>query len=292
MAPATFQQRMGWLAASGYPVLPLGEAIDRKDRDSLPDNAVVITIDDAWFGSYRHMLPTLTGLELPATVYATTYYALEQQPVFDVALNYVLAVGRPAKIAATQFGLADGRHFDTARDDDRDALADVLKESAEQQPETTRQDWLKSLCGAMDVSYDELVRSRQFHLSTLAEIGEMHAAGIDIQLHTHNHNIRESDRENLADEIVLNRAHLAPHVDGIPDQFCYPSGVNAPAMADVLAAAGVKSATLVDAGLVSRDTNNYFLPRILDGEEMHQIEIEAELAGVNEVYRIFKSKFA
>jgi hypothetical protein len=61
-------------------------------------------------------------------------------------------------------------------------------------------------------------------------------------------------------------------------------------MAEILSAAGVKSATLVDAGLVAPDTSNYFLPRILDGEEMHQIEVEAELAGVNECYRAIRSK--
>lgn len=290
MAPDTFEQRMEWLAASGYPVLALGDAIDRKDGNSLPDNAVVITIDDAWYGSYRHMLPTLTGLELPATIYATTYYSLEQQPVFDVALNYVLAVGKPAQIPATRFGLADDRLFDTSHDDDCDALADALKTGAESEPEATRQEWLKLLCTALEVSYDAFIQSRQFHLSTLAEIGEMNEAGIDIQLHTHNHNIVESDREKLATEIDLNRKHLAGHIVGVPNQFCYPSGVNAPAMAEILSAADVKSATLVDAGLVSPDTDNYFLPRILDGEEMHQIEVEAELAGVNECYRTLKSR--
>lgn len=292
MAPDTFEQRMRWLAASGYPVLALGDAIDRKDANNLPDSAVVITIDDAWYGSYRHMLPTLTGLELPATIYATTYYSLEQQPVFDVALNYVLAVGKPVQIPATRFGLAAGRQFDLTRDDDRDALADTLKADAENQPEAKKQEWLKTLCTALDVDYDALIRSRQFHLSTVDEIGEMNAAGIDIQLHTHNHNIVESDRERLATEIALNREHLAGHVAGMPNQFCYPSGVYAPAMAEILSAAGVKSATLVDAGLVSPDTSNYFLPRILDGEEMHQIEIEAELAGVNECYRTLRQRIS
>lgn len=290
MAADTFEQRMRWLADSGYPVLPLGDAIDRKDANNLPDNAVVITIDDAWYGSYRHMLPTLTRLNLPATIYATTYYSLAQQPVFDVALNYILATGTPAKIAATRFGLADGRQFDTALEEDRDALADALKEGAEKQPEATRQEWLKSLCAAMDVSYDAFIGSRQFHLSTIDEIGEMDMAGIDIQLHTHNHNIVETDREKLAEEIALNREHLAGHIAGIPDQFCYPSGVNAPAMAEILSASGVKSATLVDAGLVAPDTSNYFLPRILDGEEMHQIEVEAELAGFNECYRMLRQR--
>lgn len=290
MAADTFEKRMQWLADSGYPVLPLGDAIDRKEANNLPDNAVVITIDDAWYGSYRHMLPTLAGLDLPATIYATTYYSLAQQPVFDVALNYVLATGKPANIAATRFGLADGRQFDTALAEDRDALADALKEGAESQPETTKQEWLKSLCAAMDVSYDAFMGSRQFHLSTIYEIGEMDKAGIDIQLHTHNHNIVETDREKLAEEITLNREHLAGHIGGVPDQFCYPSGVNAPEMADILSAAGVKSATLVDAGLVGPDTSNYFLPRILDGEEMHQIEVEAELAGVNECYRMLRQR--
>lgn len=292
MAPGTFEQRMRWLADSGYPVLALGDAIDRKDANNLPDNAVVITIDDAWYGSYRHMLPTLTGLELPATIYATTYYSLEQQPVFDVALNYLLAVGKPVQVPATLFGLAGDRQFDLTRDDDRDVLADTLKAGSENQPEATKQEWLRTLCSALDVSYDELITSRQFHLSTVDEIGEMNAAGIDIQLHTHNHNIVESDRDRLATEIALNREHLAGHVSGVPDQFCYPSGVYAPAMAEILSAAGVKSATLVDAGLVSPDTSNYFLPRILDGEEMHQIEVEAELAGVNECYRALRQRMS
>jgi peptidoglycan/xylan/chitin deacetylase (PgdA/CDA1 family) len=62
-----FKERMEWLAASCYSVLPLDEALDRLDHCTLPDNPVVITIDDGWHSTYRGMLPVLTRLSLPAT---------------------------------------------------------------------------------------------------------------------------------------------------------------------------------------------------------------------------------
>lgn len=64
----------------GYPVLPLGEAVRRLDEDRLPDQAVVITIDDGWSSTYTHMLPILESLGLPATVYVTTWYSDHNYP--------------------------------------------------------------------------------------------------------------------------------------------------------------------------------------------------------------------
>ena len=78
MQPEQFEQRMTWLRNSRYPVLPLDEAVQRLDDGSLPDHAVVITIDDGWSSTYTHMLPILEGLGLPATVYVTTWYADHQ----------------------------------------------------------------------------------------------------------------------------------------------------------------------------------------------------------------------
>ena len=65
MSPEQFEQRMTWLKNSRYPVLPLGEAVRRLNDESLPDHAVVITIDDGWSSTYTHMLPILEGLGLP-----------------------------------------------------------------------------------------------------------------------------------------------------------------------------------------------------------------------------------
>src|SRR5277367_1799468 len=90
MQPEQFERRMSWLRNSRYPVLPLDEAVQRLDDGSLPDHAVVITIDDGWSSTYTHMLPILEELGLPATVYITTWYSDNQLPVVNVAVDYIL----------------------------------------------------------------------------------------------------------------------------------------------------------------------------------------------------------
>ena len=109
---------MSWLKSSGYPVLPLAEAIELLDDDDLPENAVVITIDDGWASTYTHMLPVLEKLNLPATVYMTTWYSRHQLPVTNVAVGYLLSLaGRPAKKKESIVADIDGLPTLCERDD-------------------------------------------------------------------------------------------------------------------------------------------------------------------------------
>ena len=90
MTPAQFEQRMLYLKGSGYPILPLKEAVERLGEDRLPDHAVAIAVDDGWASTYTHMLPVLERLGLPATVCVTTWYCEHQYPVINVAVDYLL----------------------------------------------------------------------------------------------------------------------------------------------------------------------------------------------------------
>ena len=91
MTPDRFAARMARLARSGLPVLPLGEAVERLAANRLPRAAVVITIDDGWASTHSHMLPVLERQRLPATLYATTWYAGRDLPVVNVAVDYLIA---------------------------------------------------------------------------------------------------------------------------------------------------------------------------------------------------------
>src|SRR5438128_9648332 len=50
----TFLQQMRYLAMTGYTIVPLRDAYDYAvgKKDSLPKNAVVVTIDDGWRSTY------------------------------------------------------------------------------------------------------------------------------------------------------------------------------------------------------------------------------------------------
>lgn len=80
MAAHTFTERMAWLEKKGYRVLTLDEGL-RKCRDGrLGLRDVVITIDDAWYGTWLHMVPVLRRHAFPSTLYVPTLEVISQEP--------------------------------------------------------------------------------------------------------------------------------------------------------------------------------------------------------------------
>jgi peptidoglycan/xylan/chitin deacetylase (PgdA/CDA1 family) len=265
ITPEQFERRMIWLRSSRYPVLPLGEAVQRLDEGSLPDHAVVITIDDGWSSTSTHMLPILKRLGLPATVYVTTWYSDHQLPVVNVAVDYIL------------------RRAGQSPDEAPGITNEITKLPS--LPE--REQALRDCAARFDVTTEEWWEGRQFHLMNPAEIREADRRGFDIQLHTHRH--RPSD---LKREIADNRAALAKAC-GRPEHsfnhFCYPRGVAHPSAIAVLKGAGVKSATLTEGGINLPGTDPYRLRRCLDGRSVSEAAFHAYLSGALELYCRVKS---
>lgn len=255
MPPEQFEARMRRLRASGCPVLGLGEAVERLAADDLPPRATVITIDDGWASTHTHMLPVLESLDLPATLYATTWYAARDLPVVNIAVGYLLE--------------ASGRS---------DLARQPLIRRIEALPEENRGEAVRAL--GRDLGVDEAwLETRQFHLMQAPELADAHRRGLDVQLHTHRH-IDVSQRvDRLGQEVRENRDFLAATLGTAPAHFCYPSGTfhrDAPA---VLAANGVRSATLVDEGLNAPGADRFRLHRFVDGRRVSAVEFDAYLSG-------------
>ena len=255
IAPEQFEARMARVKASGLPVLALGDAVTRLAEGTLPARAVVITIDDGWATTYTHMLPVLERYALPATLYATTWYSQHAIPVVNVAVDYLISAA--------------------GRDIDRDAAIRAI----EALPVDSREDALRAF--GRDVGVDEAwFDRRQFHNMTAAELADAHARGLDIQLHTHRHIDVATRVDELSREIADNRAFLEAAVPGIAlDQFCYPGGGYHPRADAVLAAAGVRSATLIREGINAPGANPQTLRRLLDGRTVDDATFDAYLSG-------------
>lgn len=287
--PAQFDARMKWLAASGYPVLPLGDAVRQLADETLPDAAVAVTIDDGWASTYSHMLPSLERHAIPATVYVTTWYVDAALPVVNVATTYILRMSPRPSIAwrGSVHGLGGGS--------EREALSRHLAQAIDALDVKERLPALISLSAAADVPSGPWLMSRQFHLMTPAEIADAAARGLDVQLHTHRHIDIATGVDRLGAEIAANRQSLQGATGFAPakyDQFCYPSGTYSPQADAILKATGVHSATLVDQGLNAPGANPYRLRRFLDGRSATQLDFEAYLSGASEIIDTLRGQIA
>ncbi|MFK7964983.1 MAG: polysaccharide deacetylase family protein [Burkholderiaceae bacterium] len=268
-----FRQRMQWLKASKYRVITLDEAIDGLESGELPDRSVVITFDDGWRTSYSHMLPILQELELPATIYLTTWYVENALPVLDKVVDFLVTF---AKTNAVSVG---GRSFELGPD----AALQIVRH-IESQPLDLRMSCLGELSTGVQIPDTTWQTSGQFDLMKPAEVIDAAKRGFDIQLHTHRHTELDTEVGRLEDEISDNRlsiSRLLPKADCT--HFCYPSGVFHPQAPSILQASKVRSATLCTPGLNKAGCDLMTLKRFLDGRSVTQPMFEAWLSGLTSV---------
>src|SRR5262249_18243487 len=133
--------------------------------------------------------------------------------------------------------------------------------------------------------YSAIMRSHMLSLLSSEQIRSLITSGIDIGLHTHRHQLPEDDRIGVEREVFDNRQVLEPLVGKRLDHLCYPSGVWGEQQWPWLQQLGIRSAMTCEIGLNYADTPRLGLRRILDGENVSQIEFEAELFGYGEVLR-------
>lgn len=279
-----FARRMALLQQWRYPIVPLQSLTD--DIEKLPDSATVITIDDGWYGTYKHMLPVLETHGFPATIYLATYYCLNNRPVINVALQYCFhkADGKrhpDLHLPSWQFG-----PLPLLTQQDRDAGLQLAQDKVETLAnDEQRQAFLMAVAEAVDIDMEKIVAERWFHLMTPEEVSDAARRGISFELHTHRHRIDNDGVSCLTDEIHTNRDHIQIMTGQNARHFCYPSGIYQQGIWPELEKCDVLSATTTQIGLADRHSEIYALPRILDGQAISELEFEAEMSGFLELFR-------
>jgi hypothetical protein len=246
----------------------------------------VITIDAGWYSSFVSMLPELERHNFTATMYVTTYYSEKQVPVFNVALQYILFVTNVHSLDTTGLGLPVENMFDLREPAQKNQVVELLQQQADQMSsEAGRQSLLSQLCERLEVSYSAIIENKLFHLASTDQLQDMADRGLDIQLHTHRHRISVNGTDCIEQELMDNKYELSQITQKDLVHFCYPSGIYDKTVWPTLEKLNIVSATTTETGLVNSQSHQYALPRILDGEEISDIEFEAELSGFGEVKR-------
>lgn len=280
-----FERRLALLKRGGYNVLPLAFAVEALYRGELPEKSVVITVDDGNYDFYAKAFPLLQRYGYPATVYLTTSYCECESPVFPNICAYLLWKRRGAVIPAP--GLTDQiSELDLRSTKSRAKAYDSLRLYAEERKLSVQQknELAERLAAVLSIDYSELCAKRLLQRMNAGEVAEVAAAGIDVQLHTHRHDVPE-DRALFCEEIAENRRQIVAMTGQPASHFCYPSGVYKQEFLPWLAESGVVSATTCIAGMASAGADPLLLPRLLDGSYLTPVEFEGWASGASALMR-------
>jgi peptidoglycan/xylan/chitin deacetylase (PgdA/CDA1 family) len=299
--PETLTKRLELVQRLGLNVIPLNDAVDGLWDNKLPSNAVVITIDDGLVSVLKHAAPILKKFRSPSTVYVTTYYSDRQVPVCAFAAQYLIwkaGKNQAAKLKSAASNQASrpqliyrGLNIDLVSKQGVDDCTDkIVKLINSQRSDADRQVILQEL-EALLLPSSGIIESRLFHIMSKKELIEIADYGVDIQLHTHRHHF-PANRDLVEREIVDNIASLKDVSTSKLTQFCYPSGLYDQSQFLWMKELGLRSATTCVKGLVNKNSHPFLLNRILDGENVTSIELEAELSGfsvlLETVARLFR----
>jgi peptidoglycan/xylan/chitin deacetylase (PgdA/CDA1 family) len=284
--PEVFSERMCYLKEKGYNVITLDKAVEALRTGAIPDDAVVLTIDDGFYGVYAKAAPALLHYGFPATLYLTSYYFDRDCPIFSLAVKYMFWSAEGADSDLTALGIPG--LADVASTGDRLGCINLIIEYGQSRDcNEERIQLLRQVAALLDVNYDLLNESRVMGLINTKELRELIHMNVDIQMHTHRHDF-PLDLEVADYELSKNREKVDPLLDAPMRHFCYPSGLWNETQWTLLEARGIDSATTCLPGLMSDKMSLYAIPRFLDGANISQIEYESELAGFSEFCRRLK----
>ena len=277
---ATFERRLESVRRLGFDVISLDAAVQRLEHGTLTGDELVITADDGFHSFARDALPALSRSGYPSTVYVTSYYVAHEAPVFCLAVQYMfwktqrktMIISGAAWSADRSLDLSDAQAVERA-------VCECIDYGEQHCNQSQREDICIALGQMLDVSYQELVDLRLFHLMTPNELRELAQHRVSVELHTHRHRFPPDNVQACRDEINDNRRALQGWTGRKPEHFCYPSGVWNMRQWDWLNELGVKSSTTCEAGVNPVGTPKHAIKRILDGQHVHQLEFEASISG-------------
>ena len=237
-------------------------------------------------------MPLLAEHGFDWTLYLTSYYAQKQTQIMNVVIRYLCwKTARSSLDLSTIDAKLQGCQALSTPAERRQAAVALIAIGNTYKTAEARQDFVKRVAIALDIDHQKLENKRMFYLVNAASVTKMSKAGVDIQLHSHRHNVQGVDHETMLADLQENRNFISSATGGAATtHFCYPSGFHQNVHFSWLAEIGIDSATTCEAGLNYAKTQPMALNRFLDGGNIADIEFEAELSGFLELARRVRSK--
>src|SRR5262249_22009364 len=184
LSPDDLERRL--LALHRHPVLPLEEAVRRLRAGTLPPAAVVLTIDDGFFGTLCRAWPALMRHGFPATLYATSFHVESGTPVFRLLVQWAFRESTEPGLDLSQLGVGMvGAVRMTPGPARTEAMWRLIRHAEERLSEPERQSLADRVARALRVDLASVREGRWLSLASADELQAAAREGLDLQLPAH-----------------------------------------------------------------------------------------------------------
>lgn len=259
---ADFVRQMEYLRAH-YDIVSLDAAIaGAAAKSSKP--RVVVTFDDGEAGLYDSLLPIVSALSIPVTLYIATAQIETGQPYwFDAIMNALQADG-PFDIDLSAEGLKVwnvGAERGASRWAVISDILETLKTVSPEKRTVLASSVIAQAPQRAGISFKPL---QPLSIERLAELAE--SEWVTIGAHSHCHNLLDQiPAEDARTSIDRSRMLLEDWTGQTVLHFAYPNGNYNAAVEATVAQLGFRSAMALEGRLWHRGGSLFVLPRVLIG---------------------------
>jgi peptidoglycan/xylan/chitin deacetylase (PgdA/CDA1 family) len=243
------------LLATYFNVLPLHEALQHLENDTLPPRAVTITFDDGYADNLYNALPILKQYHLTATFFIASGY-LDGGRMWNDSVIEAIRLMETNQLDLTDIGLGS---FDISSPTHKTkATSEILNKIKHLEP-LQRNECAQFIAAKVSDLPNDL-------MLTTEQLKQLHKAGVEIGGHTVTHPIlaRMTDNEAMQ-EIAENKKQLEQILGEPIRYFAYPNGKPVqdylPKQIDFVKQSGYFAALSTQPSVASKASDLWQLPR-------------------------------
>ena len=212
------------VAASGFDLVSLGEAVDRIEHGNTDGRFACFTIDDGYRDNLEFALPVFRRFDCPFTVFVMTGLIDGDAELWWLALEQLIAGNERIEVTLNDRGYV----FETVTPEQKEEAYKVLYWPIRAMPEQQQRHLIRTLCARYNLDLAALCRREAM---TWDEVRELNSNPlVTIGAHTVNHfALAKLNPDDARQELEASRRVIAEQLGEQPEFCCYPYGDQASA---------------------------------------------------------------
>ena len=275
LSPDAFESQIRYFCRS-WEVLSLEKLAQYIHHGkSLPEKALVVTLDDGYKDNYLHAYPILKKYHAPATIFLTTGHIGTGKLFWWDKVGYAIQY-----TTASQLDLGELGRYSLTAEFDRSHIILMLKEALQKLSDERKSFLIEKLLSIASVNVpphlaEEIILSWD-------EVREMSNDGINFGAHSVNHPIlTQLPLEHARWEIIQSKKDIEEKLGHPVTAFSYPNGEFSPRVIEFVKESGFTCAvSVLPSKLITYKDDPYELSRITPIKDFNRFK--AMLCGLGE----------